>query len=330
MTLVNSLGDRRMESGAYVQLALKMLSCSQKELAMRLGVSQGQITKWKQNEHMSGDMRQKFESLLNIGDKDPEFVLSAGSLGNADKWEKLVYFLADHAKDLAETGYDAYMLHDAKENFLCHSTFRVLRTMGVVLPKTFPKELDVDYDDEETEQDVFGLIRENPYSGLILSIYESLNDVYGFYAAFVRELVDDEKLELSDEVESSEMEDCLIDLAASKLEVEKALAPDFGDFKYKVLRQYEKWLMSIKNAAFRAGVPLRAELLSMIHQSTEELSLQAEKEGMGFNSSRVHPDIYMNELLCGMRIIHQVLPAIMEKLGIKDTFELDQSELYIS
>lgn len=48
-----------------------------------------------------------------------------------------------------------------------------------------------------------------------------------------------------------------------------------------------------------------------------------------FNASRLHPDIYMNELLIGMRIIHQVLPAILKKLEIND-FEVDQSDLRIN
>jgi len=34
----------------------------------------------------------------------------------------------------------------------------------------------------------------------------------------------------------------------------------------------------------------------------------------------------MNALLSGMRAIHQVLPAIMRKLGIDKDFELDESE----
>jgi hypothetical protein len=37
----------------------------------------------------------------------------------------------------------------------------------------------------------------------------------------------------------------------------------------------------------------------------------------------------MDELLRGMRVIHQVLPAIMNKLGMED-FKLDESELRIN
>jgi hypothetical protein len=46
----------------------------------------------------------------------------------------------------------------------------------------------------------------------------------------------------------------------------------------------------------------------------------------GYRPVQIHPDIYMNELLQGMRTIHQVLPVIMKKLGITD-FQLDRSEL---
>jgi hypothetical protein len=49
---------------------------------------------------------------------------------------------------------------------------------------------------------------------------------------------------------------------------------------------------------------------------------------LGFTKSRLHPDIYMNELLVGMRILHQVLPEIMKKLDIYNDFKLDQSELH--
>jgi len=83
----------------------------------------------------------------------------------------------------------------------------------------------------------------------------------------------------------------------------------------------------VKAKAVQAGKPLRAELLNMVHGSHDELGHEAEAESFGMNARRLHPDIYMDELLRGMRVIHQVLPAILKKLEIYDEFALDESEL---
>jgi hypothetical protein len=143
-------------------------------------------------------------------------------------------------------------------------------------------------------------------------------------------LVLDDELGLM-ETEAENIEPCLLDLAASKIEMEEiqGLANKFRDFRYRVKTDYEEWLNVVRERAFRAGAPLRAELLNMVYESDEALGQEAEGESLGFNSSRLHPDIYMDELLRGMRVIHQVLPALMKKLGMED-FKLDDSELRIN
>lgn len=318
-----------MNSDALVQLALNALSCTQKELARRLQVSPTQISKWKKGEHMSQELEMKIRSLTGLVDEHPEFVLWAGSLQNSRKWERLIHFLAQWTIEEAETGYDTYPLLD-ELGTLCWSTFYTLREMGVDLPLKFPEELDIEYEEalhsgEDDDQTLWELLDKNPYSALIHQIYLSLNDVYGFYAAYISDFLDENELDMFETV--AEIECGLIDLAASKIEVDSQFATNFMQFRHRVTQDYDKWLNLIKEKAFRAGLPLRAELLSMVHGSHEELGHAAEAESLGFNSSRIHPDIYMNELLCGMRVIHQVLPAIMKKLGIDQDFELDESEL---
>lgn len=319
-----------MLSDALVRLALNTLSCSQKELAGQLGVSPTQISKWKKGEHMSFEMSEKIRGILNIGDTDPEFVLWSGSLEEAHKWERLIQYLADIAQDQAETGYNTYPLLD-EEGTLCWNIFHTLKEMGVDLPPRFPEELDFDYEEVCGRSDsdamrVGDLLAQNPYSALIQDIFLSLNNVYGFYAAYVSEFIQDDELDLQN-TPACNIEYSLMDLAASKVNVDKKLASNFIEFRYRVTKDFDEWLNLVKEKAYRAGLPLRAELLSMVHGTSDELGHEAEAESLGFNSSRIHPDIYMNELLCGMRVIHQVLPAIMKKLGIHEEFKLDESEL---
>jgi len=314
-----------MDSEALVQLALEARSCSQKELAAHLGVSPTQISKWKKGEHMSFEMEAKLKSVAKIGAMDPRFVVWSGSLDAAKKWDRLIHLLADYAKEAEETGYNTYPLEDDM-GLLSWHTFHTLRQMGVQLPKEFPKELEFEPDIESHSDDLWEAIDQNPHASLIYSIFKSLNDVYGFYAAYVSELVYDGELDVFGDV-GGEIDSCLLELAAAKLEEEPAIAPNFAQFRRETMRNYEKWLNVVKTAAFRAGVPLRAELLDMVYQPAGMLGHKAEAESLGFNKGRLHPDVYMNELLEGMRVIHQVLPAILKKLGIENEFKLDVSDL---
>lgn len=310
-----------------VNLALKMLNCNQKELANRLGVSQTQISKWKNGEHMSYEMGKKFREILSIGEKDPSFILKSGSIENATKWDHLIHYLAEMAYEGAETGYNTYPLLDELD-LLSASVFDTLAEMGISIPAIFPEELSLNYeiDGDEEQEIIWGEIEKKPYSSTIYHIFKSLNDVYGFYAAYISDILEDEKLNLL-ETAAENIEPCLISLAATKITINREFAPNFNKFKSETIKDYEEWINIVKNSAFRARIPLKAEITKIIYESHEELGHEAEAESLGFNDNRLHPDIYMNEILTGVRILHQVLPAIMEKLGIGDEFQLDRAKL---
>lgn len=313
-----------MSSKAFVELALHVLQCNQKQLATLLGVSPTQITKWKNGEHISLVMQNKFRELTKIGELDPSDVLLSGSVENCMKWKTLTQNLAELAQEGAETGYYTQPLEDDL-GLLLGSTLNTLADMGVTIPKEFPKGLNESFISEDNEPD----FQEYPLASLIYDIYSSLNSVYGFYAAYVDHIINDDRLDLFSSP-AENIEPCLLSLAATKVEVDQSLARNFDRFRHEVISDYEKWMLIVKEAAFQGRVPLKAELMDIVYGSSDELDHSAEAESLGVNMAQLHPDIYMNELLVGMRTIHQVLPAILKKLDIDKEFELDISELSVN
>ncbi|MFW5955548.1 MAG: XRE family transcriptional regulator, partial [Rhodothermales bacterium] len=61
--------------------------------------------------------------------------------------------------------------------------------MGVAVPPRFPEDPDINYsDDWPKEGSVDDAIFNNPHASVIYEIFRSLNDVWGFYAAYISEL----------------------------------------------------------------------------------------------------------------------------------------------
>ena len=139
------------KSEAIVKLALKMLNCSQKDLAARLSVSPAQVSKWAKNdEYMSPKIEEQLRAILNLGQMPEKLILNAGSVENAQKWEAVFKYLAELVLDSSETGYDSYRLVDYEDNGITASISEILHEMGVNLSNDAPTPGDDGFHDNST------------------------------------------------------------------------------------------------------------------------------------------------------------------------------------
>lgn len=321
-----------MHVNSLIELAISGSGLGRKEISSELGISSQQFRKMTTQTYLPDEIELALRSLAGIGDMDPEFVKLAGGVCNAKKWAILMDHHADIAWEESEAGYDTYYFnsHEYERPLLHYMTASALLQAGIPLPKPFPEEIDfprehthLDEDDWEARSKAY---ENNKHSSLIRALYLSLNDVYGFYAAYISELIDDEQMGLM-ETPAENIEPCLMSLALTKVDIKPAPTTEFSEFQRKINGQYEDWLAIVRQRTFQTGYPVKVEVLNLVYDSHDSLGHQAEAESFGFNDSRLHPNVYMNELLVGMRVVHQVLPAILGRLGIMDEFKLDESKL---
>jgi len=319
-----------MGSTNLLKLVLRETGLSQKEIAKKLNVSAAQISKWKAGEHISYEMEEKLKVLLSIGDRDPDVVYWTGGIEQADKWVRLFEHLAERAPESAECSYICAPLED-ETDFFFPNILSTLIEAGAIIPEYFPEKIDFDYDaDYDENEEAFGMLYDtNEFSNLIYEALKAYCQHYDFYAAYVRDIMYEDDLDLYN-TDASNIEPCLFSLALVKVGSRSSLLSKYKEFRYNTLKDYKRWVEIVKDAAIKNRIPLKAEIMHLVSENPEHLVHEAEAEVLGFNSSRIHPDIYMNEMLQGMRLIHQVLPAICKKLGItEEELNINESELQL-
>ena len=151
-------------------------------------------------------------------------------------------------------------------------------------------------------------------------------DIVAFHDEFITPLVfsdatTDDLLELDREL-------CLeyTSLAAVKSSLNPNIAVKAAPFRKECLTFFAQKLTEFKKVAIALNLPLKVELMDLVTKDTGTLSDTVTFEALGVKAN-IHPDVYMNELLVGMRVIHQVLPAILEKIGLLGDFELDEAAI---
>jgi transcriptional regulator with XRE-family HTH domain len=283
-----------------VNLALKQLGCSQKDLAEKLGVSAGQLSKWKNyGDYMSHEVEKKINTICHIGELPAEFVLRFGSVENATKWDKFLEQIVQYSLEVCESSYPAFYLEDYHHNNISSNICEILEALSVDLP------LEAPFIDDD-------VVFEEPYVKVIGAIFEAYTGINDFFYAYFQELG---TAESTDEV-MMEMEVNFLNLAACKATFDPRFAPNLSSFRGKWLRYFKDKILEIKYKAVQSHEPLREELMNLVKEPTEKLLEDAEREALGLNADQIHPDIYTNEILLSVRAINKILPRLVEKLEL--------------
>ena len=287
-------------SKALVNLALKQLGCSQKDLAASLGVSAGQLSKWKNyGDYMSREVEDKITTMCRIGELPADFILRFESVENAQKWDEFLKHIARYVSEASEGSYPAYYLQDYDHNNVNLEICEILEALGVDLPLEAPSIED-------------NVVFERSYVKAIQAIFEAYIGINDFFHAYFQELGSAENtFEIMLELERN-----FLNLAACKATLDMTVAPNLLSFKGEWLGYYRDKISEIKYKAVQSNEPLREELMKLVTEPTVKLSEDAERQAMGLNVDQVHPDIYTNEILMFTRTFNKFLPALMKKLEI--------------
>ena len=327
-------------SSFYVSFALNTLNCSQKTLATMLSVSPTQITKWKKDEHMSESMRNQILSLVGVdaNEVDPELVAYAGSLEEANRWVSYFEQMAENSRENAEHSYSCDVFTD--DQYLCYSLpmhfINLLQSIGFEVPKTLPNYFTAEYPDEELDDgesdatfDNYENTMSHPLTSLITCTFDALVDIAPVYSMYILPIGDElienhiEEGSIVFDIYHSLIELALLRGIENKINDYKDLyrTTAFFNFKSEILSWFNKSLYNLKKLAYKENIPMEYDIAALANESSGELGMHVEAKSFGFGEHKIHPDVFMDEIIKSQRVLHFILPKILEKLDIEVTAE---------
>ena len=306
-----------------IEVALRELGVNQKQLAEMLDVSTGQISRWKNHDdYISQDLTDKITTLCKLDNLSPEFVFIVGSINNAQRWEKVIHHCVEVACDFENVGVYGSILKDFDMPLISSQIAVTLEQLGVNFSDEIPDVVEVLFKDQDLDDDQWEAFSNIPQVNVISKLIEEYVVLENFHNAYIEELSNnhDDLIDLTMDIHS-----CLFLLAACKIDVPLEIAPNKNAHRFEWERWYREKINELKAAAVERQIPLRSELLMLVNDDGRGMAEAVEGQAWGLNSNQIHPDIYMNEILLGLRAIHKVLPSIMQKLGIEEEYAVPTS-----
>lgn len=166
---------------------------------------------------------------------------------------RLIWYLVECVEDEGAFDVSTRFPSFCDLELLTASIVGTLAKIGAAIPEAFPAELALSLGklnpfldtSRELHEELHALVSVNPYAKAVRDILRALDALWGYYAAGIRTLRSLDE----DEVLGAQMsiEACMIDLAATRIVVDEAFAPNMPAFRQKVLTDYKAWLAQIRN-----------------------------------------------------------------------------------
>lgn len=315
-----------------IEFALKMLECNQKELAIKLEVSQSQITMWKKGESISLASMKKICDLLAISEvaaENLDIVEAVHGIKNYEAWISYIISVIHRNVNATESPVDI-MCADSISEHPSHVAANALEAFvkcGVKFPNVLPdvivqlSEVDlesIDYDLLETLEDQE---ESNTHYQLISSFTHALTAYLSVFIQLENES-DCEDIDQFNQVEWSIINHAayraiqLAEHTSLSQEILKVANYEAGNSGIKLRENID----TLKKVLFKKSSPITVDLGMILTESPqdiiEHLNHVAEEKAFGFGEPPLHPDIYMNELLVNSRKQTAMLTEIYQALGL--------------
>ena len=236
-----------------IEYIIKNKKIKQNVIAKKLGVTTGQISKWKQGEYISSERRLELNKLAGLFSDNPDWVDISKTKRNAESWFKYINQLSDNANiEIAE-------FQDNQEISI-PPLFICLSQLGVEIPK---KAISVD--DLEWSN----------FHNLITKLLEALIVIFQWNLRHFSELSKfDDISETLQEINSKSLNIAVINLSDTDRAGIKINETLFNNYEVETKNHVRGLIQKLLRQMNANRIPITEDYFVVINESTDWLALK--------------------------------------------------------